>query len=112
MNSMRNLWMPLFAGSYTYEGKYLLAQKIADSLEQPDNSSIALATSALVIASINVSRDDSQEKLVDFIRNHLVKAVQTNSFSDDDDACLCLCFLAAAYVKMVQWEKVDEKLFV
>jgi len=113
MNSMRNLWMPLFAHSHTYEAKYRLAQKIADfsqSLEQPDNSSIALATSSLVIASINVNSDDSKGKLIDFIHSHVVKAVQANCFSDDDDACLCLCFLAAAYVKIVQWEKVDDLL--
>jgi hypothetical protein len=85
LNSMRNIWMPLFANSHTYEAKYLLAQKIADfsqSLEQPDNSSIALATSALVIASINVNSNDTKGKLIDFIHNHLVEAVQANSFSD------------------------------
>jgi hypothetical protein len=65
----------------------------------PDNSSIALAMSSLVITSINVNSDDSKGKLIDFIHSHVVEAVQVNCFSDDDDAWLSFSFQQALLKK-------------
>jgi len=114
MNALRNLWVPMFLTSSAGnadEEKLLVIQKIANFsqlLEDPDNTYIALSISALVISSATENSSSStRELLVDAIFDIVNGSVLAKTFVDDDDACLCLCFLTASYVRCYQWGKVD-----